>query len=89
MKVVLRAGVEPARPQGTQDFKSCASTNSATPARVEKISMNTNSNPRGLHVHNQWTVDGGQWEAVNGKWEVGSGKWEVICMQRVLQRFED
>ncbi len=31
--MVLRAGIEPARPQGTQDFKSCASTYSATQAR--------------------------------------------------------
>ena len=29
---VPRAGLEPARPNGTQDFKSCASTNSAIPA---------------------------------------------------------
>lgn len=27
-----RAGIEPARPAGAQDFKSCASTSSATPA---------------------------------------------------------
>ena len=31
---MLRAGIEPARPQGTQDFKSCASTYSATPAEL-------------------------------------------------------
>lgn len=31
--MVLGAGIEPARPQGTQDFKSCASTYSATQAR--------------------------------------------------------
>lgn len=30
--VMPRAGIEPARPAGAQDFKSCASTSSATPA---------------------------------------------------------
>jgi hypothetical protein len=32
--LVPGAGIEPARPQWTQDFKSCASTNSATWASV-------------------------------------------------------
>ena len=31
---VLRAGLEPARPQRSQDFKSCVSTNSTTRAVV-------------------------------------------------------
>ena len=30
--LVLRAGLEPARPQWSQDFKSCVSTNSTTRA---------------------------------------------------------
>ncbi len=33
--MVPEAGLEPARPLGTRDFKSLASTNSATPARLE------------------------------------------------------
>ncbi len=32
--LVPRAGIEPARPCGAQDFKSCASTNFATPAHI-------------------------------------------------------
>lgn len=35
--MVLRAGIEPARPQGTQDFKSCASTYSATQALSKRL----------------------------------------------------
>ena len=31
--MVPEAGFEPARPLGTRDFKSLASTNSATPAK--------------------------------------------------------
>lgn len=36
MIVVPRAGLEPARPERTVDFKSTASTNSATPAHGQK-----------------------------------------------------
>ena len=34
--LVPRAGIEPARRQAPTDFKSVASTSSATPAQVEK-----------------------------------------------------
>ena len=44
--LVLRAGVEPARPEGTQDFKSCASTNSATPAARKRLARRIWASPR-------------------------------------------
>jgi hypothetical protein len=34
--LVLRAGIEPARPQWPQDFKSCVSTSSTTRATIKK-----------------------------------------------------
>jgi hypothetical protein len=37
--VVPEAGLEPARSFGTRDFKSLASTNSATPATVDFIRL--------------------------------------------------
>ena len=43
---MLRAGVEPARPDGTQDFKSCASTNSATPAARKRLARRIWASPR-------------------------------------------
>ena len=48
--VVPETGVEPARSFGTQDFKSRASTNSATPAWMTRV----------LQVPNYYTIAYGE-----------------------------
>jgi hypothetical protein len=39
LKNVPGAGLEPARPKRTQDFKSCVSTNSTTPAKSRDVAV--------------------------------------------------
>ena len=41
IKMVPEAGLEPAQPKRPRDFKSLASTNSATPATIDVLNSNS------------------------------------------------